>query len=99
VPTSIQPVQTPEPQSKKEYTETMIQIRFPDGNIIKASFKATDPIRTVHQHAALLLGNDRFSLTTTFPRKVYSYSDPNGLDSITLKQAELVPTGTVIITK
>ena len=81
-----------------EYTETTIQVRLPDGNVIKASFKPTDPIRTVHDHMALLTNTPNFTLSTTFPRKVYSPKD-NSIDTITLKQAELVPSGTLIYTK
>lgn len=80
------------------YTDSMIQVRLPDGNTIKATFKATDPVRTVHNHIALLTGNENFSLSTTFPRKVYSPKD-SVIDTTTLKQAELVPSGTFIVTK
>jgi len=97
--TSVKVSQQPEiqvPSIKKQYDEALIQIRFKDGNSIKATFKPTDPIRTVFGHVALLLGTDNFSLMTTFPRKVYSSKD-SSLDSITLNQAELVPTGTFIV--
>jgi len=99
--TSVKVSQQPEiqvPSIKKQYDEALIQIRFKDGNSIKATFKPTDPIRTVFGHVALLLGTDNFSLMTTFPRKVYSSKD-SSLDSITLNQAELVPTGTFIVQK
>src|SRR4051812_23666545 len=75
-----------QPTAKKEYTETAIQIRLPDGNIIKATFKPTDPIRTVHNHIALLTGSSNFALATTFPRKVYSAKDTT-MDTTTLAQA------------
>lgn len=92
VPTPVIPQSPPE---KKEYTETAIQFRLPDGNVIKASFKPTDPIRTAHTHIAMLIGTDNFSLMTTFPRKVYSTHDAN--IETTLAQAELVPSGTFLV--
>jgi len=87
---------TVEVPQKKEYTETLIQIRFKDGNSIKATFKPTDPIRTVFNHVALLLGESNFSLVTTFPRRTYAARDTT-LDSMNLSQAELVPSGTFIV--
>jgi len=83
-------------QQKKEYSESLIQIRYKDGNTIKATFKPTDTVRTVHDHVSLLLGQHNFSLMTSFPRKVYSPRDIV-LDTTTLLQAELVPTGTFIV--
>eukprot|EP01115_Flamella_aegyptia_P013722 TRINITY_DN74655_c0_g1_i2.p2 TRINITY_DN74655_c0_g1~~TRINITY_DN74655_c0_g1_i2.p2 ORF type:complete len:78 (-),score=9.70 TRINITY_DN74655_c0_g1_i2:69-302(-) len=74
----------------------MIQIRLPDGNNIKATFKATDPVRTVFNHMSLLMGTQNFTLSTTFPRKVYSLKD-SSIDTVSLKQAELVPSGTFIL--
>jgi len=94
--TQLQPSVPAQPVAKKEYTEALIQIRFKDGNTIKATFKPTDPIRTVFGHVALLLGTQNFSLATTFPRKVYKSTDAS-LDTTTLQQAELVPTGTFIV--
>lgn len=96
--TTTAPPASTQPTAKKEYTETAIQIRLPDGNTIKASFKPTDPIRTVHNHIALLTGSSNFSLATTFPRKVYSTKD-SVMDTTTLAQAECVPTGTFVVQK
>eukprot|EP01114_Cavostelium_apophysatum_P005589 TRINITY_DN1677_c0_g2_i2.p2 TRINITY_DN1677_c0_g2~~TRINITY_DN1677_c0_g2_i2.p2 ORF type:complete len:222 (-),score=93.42 TRINITY_DN1677_c0_g2_i2:31-696(-) len=90
------PVAAQSAPTKKEYTECAIQIRMPDGNSIKASFKPTDTVRTVHDHVALLTGSERFALTTTFPRKVYSPKD-NAMNTTTLAQAELVPNGTFVV--
>lgn len=100
--TSAQSTQPQVPQvapiatEKKEYTESLIQIRLPDGNTVKATFKPTDPIRTVFAHMAMLLGNENFSLNTTFPRKTFSRRDTT-LDTTTLADAECVPTGTFIL--
>jgi len=97
------PVETTPPPTetlvtpKKDYNQTVIQIRLQDGNTIKASFLPTDPIRTVHTHISLLLNHENFSLMTTFPKKIYSPRDVV-MDSMTLKQAELVPSGTFVVT-
>jgi FKBP-type peptidyl-prolyl cis-trans isomerase len=98
--TTTAPVTAPTPSAPvvTNYTDTMIQVKLPDGNSIKATFKATDPVRTVHNHIALLTGTEQFSLITTFPRKVYSPRD-SAIDTTTLKQAEVVPSGTFIVTK
>jgi len=88
---------TSAPITDSKHTSTAIQVRMPDGNIIKASFKPTDTIRSVHAHVAMLTQNSKFSLMTNFPRKVYSPSDAS-MDT-TLQQAELVPTGTLIVSK
>jgi len=93
--TTSTPTPAPTP-AKKEYTECAVQIRFPDGNVIKATFKPTDPIRTVHNHVSLLTGSERFSLLTTFPKKIYSPREAI-IDSTTLQQAEMVPTGTFVV--
>jgi len=88
-PTSAQPV-------KKEYTEATIQIRMTDGSTIKAQFKPQDPLRMVWNHVSLLTDSTNFALSTTFPRKVYTGAT---LDTTTLQQADLVPNGTVVVTK
>jgi len=96
-PTEVVPKSTEiVPPQKKEYFEALIQIRFKDGNTIKATFKPTDPVRTVFDHVALLLNSQNFSLMTNFPKKVFSPKD-SSMDFTTLAQAELVPTGTFII--
>jgi len=100
--TAPKPVTTATPAptttTTTEYTEAMIQVRLPDGNAIKATFKPTDPIRTVHSHIAMLTGSSNFALSTNFPKKVYSPKD-SLMDTTTLKQAEQVPSGTFIVTK
>jgi len=96
---------TPQPQQQqqapsvqKEYTDCAIQVRLPDTTLVKANFKPTDPVRSVHQHISLLTGNNNFSLRTQFPTKVYSPKD-SSLDTTTLQQAGCVPNGTFIATK
>jgi hypothetical protein len=86
------------PIPKKEYNETLIQFRLPDGNTIKSSFNPKDTIRIVHNYLSNVIGTSTFSLMTTFPKKIYS---PNNfeIDNITLENAELVPSGTFIVTK
>jgi len=97
----IEPAKTAavaEPAAKKEYTECALQFRFSDGNVIKASFKPTDTLRTAWSHISLLTNNSNFALMTNFPKKIFSPRD-DSLDRTSLAQAELVPTGTLIITK
>lgn len=92
---SIQTNQEAPNLPRKEYDEALIQIRLPDGNTFKATFKPNDPIRAVHSHIAFLTGNENFSLMTTFPKKIYSPRD-SSIDT-TLAEAELVPRGTLVI--
>jgi len=99
--TTVAPVAvvTPtEPTAKKEYTESLIQLRFPDGNIIKATFKPTDTVRTVHDHVSLLLNSSKYNLVSNFPKKVWAYNDKT-MESTTLQAADCVPTGTFIVSK
>jgi len=96
-----QPVQVPSSkpaEPPKTYDQALIQLRLPDGNSLKATFNPSDPVRAVFNHISLLLGDEKFSLMTTFPRKTFSPRDTL-MDTTTLKQAECVPTGTFIVTK
>lgn len=96
--TTIPASSNPATPSKLDFNEALIQVRLPDGNTIKATFKPTDPVRTVHNHIAMLIGTENFSLLTTFPKNIFSPREPS-IDKVTLKQAELVPSGTFIVTK
>eukprot|EP01113_Clastostelium_recurvatum_P015543 TRINITY_DN1868_c0_g1_i6.p1 TRINITY_DN1868_c0_g1~~TRINITY_DN1868_c0_g1_i6.p1 ORF type:complete len:639 (-),score=217.07 TRINITY_DN1868_c0_g1_i6:232-2127(-) len=81
----------------KEYTEAQVQIRLTDGSVLRATFKPTDTMKVVQQWVAANRtdGGGSFNLSTTFPRKVFSGADMN----VTLKEAGLVPNGTVVVTK
>jgi hypothetical protein len=94
--TTAQPTTTT--TTKKEYTESLIQLRLPDGNVIKATFKPSDPLRSVHNHVALLLGSSNYNLVSNFPKKVWGHKD-SALDTTTLQQADCVPTGTFVVQK
>jgi len=87
---------TTQPPAKKEYDSCMIQIRLSDGNTIKATFKPTDPVRSVHEHIGLLLGNKAFKLVTNYPKKVFSPRDSE-MDMTTLQQIGFVPTGSFMV--
>eukprot|EP01116_Phalansterium_solitarium_P018830 TRINITY_DN5112_c0_g1_i1.p1 TRINITY_DN5112_c0_g1~~TRINITY_DN5112_c0_g1_i1.p1 ORF type:complete len:627 (+),score=225.12 TRINITY_DN5112_c0_g1_i1:79-1881(+) len=90
------PVAAAAAPAKKEYTESLIQLRFPDGNTIKATFKPLDPLRAVFDHVAMLLGSRKVSIMTTFPRREWRDADPS-LDATTLAAADCVPTGAFIV--
>ncbi|CAG8456884.1 10753_t:CDS:2 [Cetraspora pellucida] len=60
--------------SKKEYTETRLQIRSPTGAPITQTFQATDTLQIVYD----LVGQHvigPFQLMTTFPRKVFEENE------------------------
>ncbi|PRP88338.1 hypothetical protein PROFUN_03252 [Planoprotostelium fungivorum] len=86
--------------AKKEYEHAFIQLRLPDGGVIKAKFNPQDTVRSVHDHVVMLLGvnANSVSLLSNFPKKVYSNTEGD-IDSTTLVKAELVPTGTLIVSK
>jgi len=88
----------PAPAEKKEYTQSLIQLRFPNGTMQKAKFTPTDTLAVVLEHAGMLLGDHNISLVSNFPKKVYSKTEGNA-QNVTLQQADLVPTGTLIVSK
>lgn len=76
-------------------TEAVVQVRFPDGKTLQNSFKPDDSLRVVHSWVQASRTDGRpFALSTTFPRKDYSGSS---LDSTTLRAADLVPRGALIV--
>jgi thioredoxin len=92
-----QPQPQPQPQQQKTYTECQIQVRLTNGQVLRATFKPTDTIRTVQQYVQhnRTDGAGAFTLANTFPRKVYTGND---LDT-TLADAGLVPNGTLLVSK
>jgi len=86
-----------QPAVAKEYDTCTIQVRLTNGSTLTKDFKPTDTLRTVHTW----VGQDRtdnhrgfFALSTAYPRKDYSGS---ALDSTTLKAADLVPRGSLMV--
>jgi hypothetical protein len=79
-------------------TECTIQVRLSDGKTIQNKFKPTDSLRVVYNWVSHNRsdGAGPFALSTTYPRKDYSGS---ALDSTTLKDAELVPRGALLLKK
>jgi len=91
------PVQPPAPSASREYDSCTIQVRLTNGTTLTKDFKPTDTLRAVHTW----VGQDRtdthrgfFALSTAYPRKDYSGS---ALDSTTLKAADLVPRGSLMV--
>jgi len=85
-------VQVPKEQiPKREYDTCTIQIRMPDNSRLQSDFKATDTIRNVIEYinSNRKDGTKPITLSTTFPRKVYS----GPLLDSTLKDADMAPRG------
>eukprot|EP01087_Luapelamoeba_hula_P007664 TRINITY_DN1871_c0_g1_i1.p1 TRINITY_DN1871_c0_g1~~TRINITY_DN1871_c0_g1_i1.p1 ORF type:complete len:357 (+),score=74.49 TRINITY_DN1871_c0_g1_i1:38-1108(+) len=90
------PVAAAAPAVQKEYDTCMVQIRLTNGSTLTHEFRPTDKLRAVHQWVASNRtdGDGAFVLATTYPRKDYS---GQALDSTTLKDADLVPRGAIMI--
>jgi len=89
----------PQPQQieqsqKREYDTCTIQIRMPDNSRLQSDFKSTDTIKDVTNYINQNRkdGSRPVTLSTTFPRKVYS----GNLLETTLKEAEMAPRGMFI---
>eukprot|EP00276_Gloeochaete_wittrockiana_P009297 CAMPEP_0184652452 /NCGR_PEP_ID=MMETSP0308-20130426/10150_1 /TAXON_ID=38269 /ORGANISM="Gloeochaete witrockiana, Strain SAG 46.84" /LENGTH=484 /DNA_ID=CAMNT_0027087335 /DNA_START=141 /DNA_END=1595 /DNA_ORIENTATION=- len=82
----------------KEYTECTIQIKLADGSSIKQTFKPTDTLKAVYNAvaAARTDGVSKFQLVnvSAFPRKTITDAQL----AITLKEAGLVPSGSLLVT-
>jgi len=75
-----------------------LQIRFPNGNTLKAGFPSTTPLKLILQYA-LVKGKintkgKSFSLVTTFPRRQYSLKE---LSTLTLKDTDLIPRAVIVL--
>lgn len=101
-PTNTQAQVQPQPQppaqattqGPKTYTECVVQVRLKEGGNVQGTFKPTDTLRTVHDFVAQQTGQSAFSLSTTYPRKVYSNE---ALDATTLQSIDLVPRGALLM--
>jgi len=92
-PTSAPPA-TSSPTTSSN-TESVIQIRLPNGQTTQANFQATDTLINVADHVGLLLGVDpaQLTLSTTYPRKSYNASEfSKGLTEI-----GVFPRGQIIV--
>jgi hypothetical protein len=85
------PVPVAKPASA--YTDCQLQIRLPDGSQLRAQFKADDKLSDVHKHVADKLGSMNFTLIVPFPRKEFT----DTMLKMTLREADLVPRGTLTI--
>lgn len=93
--TSAQPVIATPP---KDYKETRIQLRLPDGSSVVETFDKNESLAAVRLFLQLKLGNEpleAFSLMTTFPRKVFNSDDFD----MTLEKLQLVPSATIMVAK
>jgi hypothetical protein len=86
-----------ETAAAKNYDECVLQIRLPDNSKIQHTFLPSSTMADVVAHIRLSspqYNSQKLVLSTTFPRK--SYEGPNL--STTLKDAELVPRGMLLVT-
>lgn len=94
-----QTVQQPTtPVAQKDYKESRIQLRLPDGSSFIETFDKNEQLAAVRLFLQLKLGDpsaDAFSMMTTFPRKVFSAEDYE----LTLEKLQLVPSATIMVTK
>eukprot|EP01100_Stratorugosa_tubuloviscum_P012010 TRINITY_DN551_c0_g1_i4.p1 TRINITY_DN551_c0_g1~~TRINITY_DN551_c0_g1_i4.p1 ORF type:complete len:423 (-),score=158.81 TRINITY_DN551_c0_g1_i4:109-1377(-) len=81
----------------KEYTTTTIQISLLNGQKITAEFSVNEMLIAVYNHVKLITGTENFSIVVPdIPRKTYKQID---CESISLKDAKLVPRASVIISR
>ncbi|CAD6199763.1 unnamed protein product [Caenorhabditis auriculariae] len=84
------------PPPVRDYNSTTLQIRLANGQSVKQTFKAEEPLAAVRvwvqtNHTD---GSD-FALMTPFPRKVFTENDL----SQTLKSLDLVPSASLVVTR
>lgn len=83
---------------QKDYKESRIQIRLPDGTSFVETFDKNEQLAAVRLFLQLKLVNeslDAFTMMTTFPRKVFTSDDYE----LTLEKLQLVPSATIMVTK
>jgi len=85
-----------QPAAPLTYDECAVQIRLTNGSTIQHNFKPDDTLRVVYNWVAQNRTDAKgsFMLLTAYPRKEYSGSS---LDSTTLRDAQLVPRGSLMI--
>lgn len=83
----------------KDYKQTRVQIRLPNGTALTETFDKNEQLAAVRLFVQLKQGDEAgtttFGMMTTFPRKVFGEEDYE----LTLEQLGLVPSATIMITK
>lgn len=83
----------------KDYKQTRIQIRLPNGTAMTETFDKNEQLAAVRLFVQLKQGDEAgvttFGMMTTFPRKVFGSADFD----MTLEQLGLVPSATIMVTK
>ena len=93
---ATKPAAAAAPPSKREYNETKVQFRLMAGGVTTNVFPATATIGDLYSWVESNANpGEPFVLMTTFPR-AYFTPDKHGM---TLKEADLVPSATVVITR
>jgi UBX domain-containing protein 1/4 len=87
------------PTPPKDYKQTKIQIRMPDGQTLTETFDKNEQLAAVRLFVQLKTGDETgivpFSMLTTFPRKVFTNDDYD----VTLEKLGLVPSATIMVTR
>lgn len=83
----------------KDYKQTRIQIRLPNGTALTETFEKNEQLSAVRLYIQLKQGDEAgvpmFGMMTTFPRKVFGGDDYD----MTLEQLGLVPSATIMVTR
>jgi len=83
----------------KDYKQTRVQIRLPNGTALTETFDKNEQLAAVRLFVQLKQGDEAgvttFGMMTTFPRKVFGEEDYE----MTLEQLGLVPSATIMVTK
>lgn len=83
---------------QKDYKETKIQLRLPDGTSAVETFDKNETLAAVRLFVQLKMRESTpeiLSLMTTFPRKLFTTEDYEA----TLESLKLVPSATIMVTK
>lgn len=86
-----------QPQEKKDYSQTRIQIRLTNGQALTNTFGAKEPLSAVRLYIQLNRTDEagNFTLMTNFPKRVFTDAEMDApLDSL-----GLVPSAVLIVTK
>lgn len=83
----------------KDYKQTRVQIRLPNGTALTETFDKNEQLAAVRLFVQLKQGDQAgiptFGMMTTFPRKVFGEDDYE----MTLEELGLVPSATIMVTK
>lgn len=99
----VQPIQKPTQSvaatPPKDYRQTRIQIRMPDGQTMTETFDKNEQLAAVRLFVQLKTGDEAgeipLRMLTTFPRKVFSDDDFD----LTLESLGLVPSATIMVSR